>query len=135
MSNNSELANQVSQKFRRAIVTGGAGFIGSHIIEALLPTGIEVVAVDDLSSGKRENIASFEGRGNFRFCEVDVSDEKALSEALSGADIVFHNAASKKNICLTDPRRDLAVNAGGAFNIFDIAHRTGIKKIVHASTG
>lgn len=135
MPPNSELATEVSKRFRRAVVTGGAGFIGSHIVEALLPTDMEVIAVDDLSSGKRENVSSFEGKKNFRFCEVDVSDERALSEAMSGADIVFHNAASKKNICLTDPRRDLAVNGGGAFNVFDIAHRTGIKKVVHASTG
>jgi nucleoside-diphosphate-sugar epimerase len=135
MSKNSELAREVSQRFQRAVVTGGAGFIGSHIVEALLPSGIDVVAVDDLSSGKRENIAPFETLPNFRFCQTDVSDEEALEEAMDGADIVFHNAASKKNVCLVDPRRDLAVNGGGAFNVFDIAHRTRIKKVIHASTG
>lgn len=129
------LAAQVAAKFNRCAVTGAAGFIGSHIVEALLPTGIDIVAVDDLSAGKLENMASFRGASNFRFERADVSDRSALRKAFDGADLIFHNAASKKNICLTDPPRDLMVNGLGAFHVFDIAREIGAKKVVHASTG
>jgi nucleoside-diphosphate-sugar epimerase len=129
------LSAEVAEKYRRAIVTGGAGFIGSHIIEALLDTNVEVVCIDDLSAGKQENIDVFRDHERFSFRKVDVSDAAALRRAMEGADIVFHNAASKKNICLVDPRRDLAVNAEGAFNIFSLAAELGVKRVVHASTG
>lgn len=128
-------AKEVAARYRRAVVTGGAGFIGSHIVETLLNAGMEVVSVDDLSAGKQSNVDLFSSHSNFSFQKVDVSDAPALEKALNGADIVFHNAASKKNVCLVDPRRDLAVNGQGAFNVFDIARRLGIKKVVHASTG
>jgi nucleoside-diphosphate-sugar epimerase len=129
------LAAEVAKKYRRAVVTGGAGFIGSHIVEALLDTDMEVVCLDDLSAGKRENIDIFSDRKNYWFRQVDVSDAAALRGALEGADVIFHNAASKKNICLVDPRRDLAVNGEGAFNIFSLSIELGVKKVVHASTG
>lgn len=122
-------------KYSTAIVTGGAGFIGSHIIEELLGMGIKVTSIDDYSSGKSENLESF--RSNANFCEVncDISDIDKLKPHFQNIDIVFHNAASKKNICLTDPRRDLDVNGKGAFNIFELARDCGVKKVVHASTG
>ena len=129
------LSAEVAKKYRHAIVTGGAGFIGSHIVEALLKTSVEVVCVDDLSAGKQENIDIFRDHERFSFQKVDVSDASALRGAMQGADIVFHNAASKKNVCLVDPRRDLVVNAAGAFNIFSLAVELGVKKVVHASTG
>jgi len=129
------LAAAVAKKYRRAVVTGGAGFIASHIVEALLDTDMEVVCVDDLSAGKQENIDIFSDRKNYWFRQVVVSDATTLRGALEGADVVFHNAASKKNICLVDPHRDLAVNGQGAFNIFSLAVELGVKKVVHASTG
>jgi nucleoside-diphosphate-sugar epimerase len=129
------LATEVAKKYRRAVVTGGAGFIASHIIEALLDTNMEVVCVDDLSAGKQENIDIFSDRKNYSFHKADVSNAAALRGTMRGADIVFHNAASKKNICLVDPRRDLAVNGEGAFNTFSLAVELGVKKVVHASTG
>lgn len=135
MTDTKTLAAEVAKKYRRAVVTGGAGFIGSHIVETLLDTNMEVICLDDLSAGKQENIHLFDDRTNYRFLEVDVSNSAALRRALEGADVIFHNAASKKNVCLVDPRRDLAVNAGGAFNIFSLAVELGVKKVVHASTG
>jgi len=134
-TNTKTLANEVAKKYRRAVVTGGAGFIGSHVVEALLDTDMEVVCIDDLSAGKQENVDIFSDRKGFSFRKVDVSDASALRRSMEGAGIVFHNAASKKNICLVDPRRDLEVNAGGAFNIFSLAVELGVKKVVHASTG
>lgn len=117
------------------MVTGGAGFIGSHICEELLDAGIEVVSVDDYSAGKKENHAHLATNDRFSVMNVDITDRDHLAEAFKGVDIVFHNAASKKIICLKDPLRDLAVNAGGAFNLLNLADQNGVKKFVHASTG
>jgi nucleoside-diphosphate-sugar epimerase len=121
---------------RKVIVTGGAGFIGSHLSERLVELGAEVVCLDDLSAGKRSNITALEAERNFRFVEASVCDSGPEMEALfEGTDTVFHNAASKKNICLIDPHRDLAVNAGGALNLLQLALKHGVRKFVHASTG
>lgn len=121
--------------YRRAVVTGGAGFIGSHLVEGLLALGVEVVSVDDYSAGKAENLVRVPNPGLLRQVKCDVTDERALRRCLEGAEIVFHNAASKKTVCLRDPRRDLEVNAKGAFNILALARDCGVAKVVHASTG
>lgn len=121
---------------RKVIVTGGAGFVGSHLCERLVEVGAQVICMDDLSAGKRGNVASFADRPNFTFVQKDVCDADAEMKALfEGVDTVFHNAASKKNICLDHPERDLEVNAGGALNLLRHAMDAGVRKFVHASTG
>ncbi|HEX2763429.1 MAG TPA: SDR family NAD(P)-dependent oxidoreductase [Allosphingosinicella sp.] len=121
---------------RKVIVTGGAGFVGSHLCEGLIAAGAEVICMDDLSAGKRENVAHLEDRANFRFVEMSVCDDgAAMDAAFEGVDSVFHNAASKKNICLADPARDLEVNAGGALNLLQKSMKHGVRKFVQASTG
>lgn len=124
---------------RKVIVTGGAGFIGSHLCEALVDLGADVICMDDLSAGKRTNVAHLEGksnRPNFRFVELDVcNDGPEMDAAFEGVDTVFHNAASKKNVCLINPHRDLEVNAGGALNLLQMAMKHGVRKFVQASTG
>jgi nucleoside-diphosphate-sugar epimerase len=121
---------------RKVLVTGAAGFIGSHLSEALVDLGAEVVAIDDLSAGKLTNLAPLSQRPNFRFARIDVCDGGPEMDALfDGVDTVFHNAASKKNVCLVDPQRDLAVNAGGALNLLEKARAHGVRKFVQASTG
>jgi nucleoside-diphosphate-sugar epimerase len=118
---------------RKVIVTGGAGFIGSHLCEELVA---HVVCMDDLSAGKRGNVDLFTGRNNFTFAHKDICDDDAEMKALfEGVDTVFHNAASKKNICLDRPERDLEVNAGGALNLLRHAMDAGVRKFVQASTG
>lgn len=121
---------------QKVLVTGGAGFIGSHLSEALVDLGAEVIAIDDLSAGKTSNIAHLTSRSNFLFVKIDVCDSGPTMDTLfEGADTIFHNAASKKNVCLIDPQRDLAVNAGGALNLLEKAKKHSIRKFVHASTG
>ena len=124
-----------NKKFKRALVTGGAGFIGSHICEALATRGFEVISLDDYSAGKAMNIAHLQKYPNFKAVKCDVTDMKKLEKHFKDVDVVFHQAASKKNVCLRDPRRDLLVNGGGAFNILELAVKHKIKKLVHASTG
>lgn len=127
----------LKDKYKKAIVTGGAGFIGSHIVEELLAQGLEVISIDNYFAGKTENLAPFKKGYMDRLIEVncDVTDYDGLKKHMDGVDIIFHEAASKKTICLNDPRRDLAINAGGTFNILELARDFGVKKIVHASTG
>jgi UDP-glucose 4-epimerase len=121
--------------YTRALVTGGAGFIGSHIVEELLKLGVKVVSVDNYFAGKRENLAGLEPRELLHEIECDVTDYEALKPCFEGVDIIFHEAASKKTICLNDPRRDLEINAKGTFNVLELARDFGVRKIVHASTG
>jgi UDP-glucose 4-epimerase len=120
--------------FKRALVTGGAGFVGSHLVEELLADGLEVVSVDDYSAGKRENLAHLE-RSRLEEVEVSVTDFATLRPLFEGVDVVFHEACSKMTVCLRDPRRDLEVNAEGTYNVLEAARQAGVKKLVHASTG
>ena len=130
-----KLRNEIGAKYERALVTGGAGFIGSHIAEELLQTGIDVICIDDLSAGKMENIAPFMSNPHFKFVKCDVADYDSLKKCFDGVDLIYHEAASKKNICIKDPRRDLWVNGQGTFNMCELAVEHKIKKFVHASTG
>lgn len=122
-------------KYSKAIVTGGAGFIGSHLIESLLEEGLQVISIDDYTTGKEENLQHLESNPNLQIVNCDITNYDELRKYFSGVDIVFHQAASKKTICLKDPRRDLEVNGKGAFNIFELARDFKVKKVVHASTG
>lgn len=125
------------EKYQKAMVTGGAGFIGSHIVEECLAQGLEVVSIDNYFAGKHENLYELKKKYGDKFHEVecDVTDYDNLKKNMEGVDLIFHEAASKKTICLNDPRKDLAINAGGTFNILELARDLGVKKIVHASTG
>ena len=130
-----ELAKKVANNYKKALVTGGAGFIGSHICEELVKSGIEVVSLDDYSAGKKQNHEFLEGYPNFTSVECDITEMTNLPKYFEDVNIVFHNAASKKNICLKDPRRDLEVNAKGTYNLLELAKAFRVKKFVHASTG
>ena len=117
----------------KAIVTGGAGFIGSHIAKRLLKDGHKVVILDDFSAGKEENIPP---GAQFRRVDISSPDElRTCEEDFRKCDVIFHNAASKKNICLRDPARDLQVNGGGTLMLLQLAYKHGVNKFVHASTG
>ena len=121
--------------FKKAIVTGGAGFIGSHIVEALVNTGVEVVSIDNYFAGKPENLAHLKRHSHFHEVACDVADAKALAQHFDGVDVVFHQAASKKTICLRDPRRDLEINGAGTYNLLELSVKHNVRKFVHASTG
>jgi UDP-glucose 4-epimerase len=113
----------------RALVTGGAGFIGSHLVDRLIAEDYEVVVVDDLSAGKPENLNE-----KAEFHHLDVRDEK-LREVVKEIDIVFHFAAQAQvRVSLEDPVYDASVNIGGAINLLE-ACRGEVEKIVYASSG
>ncbi len=121
---------------RKVLVTGAAGFIGSHICEKLLQEGAFVVGLDDFSAGRRANIDQFLGHPQIDFVEGSVLENGRKMKAIfEGLDTVFHNAASKKNICLLDPQRDLRVNGEGTLNLLLLSRDNKVRKFVHASTG
>ena len=117
-----------NQDNMRALVTGCAGFIGSHLCDRLLKMEHEVIGIDDLSAGYLENVPE-----GVEFTCVDVCDINLSS--FGEIDVVFHLAASKKNICLTDPKRDLDVNGKGTLHLLMESKKNGVKKFVHSSTG
>jgi len=121
--------------YKKALVTGGAGFIGSHIIEELLSMGVEVISIDNYVGGKPENLANLPNQHLLHEVDCDVTDYDQLKQNFHGVDIVFHEAASKKTICLRDPRMDLRINAEGTFNVLELSRDFGVRKVVHASTG
>jgi UDP-glucose 4-epimerase len=112
----------------RAIVTGGAGFIGSHVVEALLARGDEVLVVDDLSSGKRENLPA-----GARLEEADI--RKPLDSYFDGAEACFHLAAQVDvRVSVERPEHDADVNVSGTIRVLEAARRHGTQ-VVFSSTG
>ena len=123
--------------YKKAIVTGGAGFVGSNLVQSLLEDGLEVISIDDYSAGKEKNHSDLIAIYGNKLSSVDcdITNKKELEKYFDGVDVIFHQACSKMTICLKDPLRDLAVNAGGTFNLLELARDYKVKKFVHVSTG
>jgi UDP-glucose 4-epimerase len=120
----------------RAFVTGGAGFIGSSLVDRLLQRGDEVVAYDNLSTGFNEFLAQARESPRFRFVKGDVLQEAALARAMKGADVVFHLAANADVRFGTKyPRKDLEQNTIATYNVLEAMRANGVKKIAFGSTG
>jgi UDP-glucose 4-epimerase len=118
------------------LVTGGAGFIGSNLVRFLLERGQEVVVLDDLSSGKRENIDSLLVVGQCRLIVGDIRDPDVVPQAMRDCRAVFHLAAiGSVPRSVTDPVTSFDVNVRGTANILECAKVCGIKRIVFASSG
>lgn len=114
-------------------VTGGAGFIGSHLVDALLARGARVRVLDDLSTGRRENLADAGDR--VELIEGDIRDAAACRQAFAGAAVVFHQAAlGSVPRSLADPASTLAVNVAGTAQVLAAAHQAGVRRVVYASS-
>jgi UDP-glucose 4-epimerase len=121
----------------KAMVTGGAGFIGSHLVDALVERGDTVVVVDDLSTGRRENLTGALSRGA-ELVEADIRDAPVVSAEVerSRPEVVFHLAAQiDVRRSVADPVFDLSVNVGGTVNLLEAARGSGSPRFVFASTG
>jgi UDP-glucose 4-epimerase len=117
----------------RFLVTGGAGFIGSHIVEALLRQNHQVRVLDNFSSGKRENLPSTHNQ--LEILEEDICDAEAVARALAGVDGVFHEAALVSVPKSVDhPESSFEINARGTFNVFDGARKAGARRVIYASS-
>ena len=117
----------------RILVTGGAGFIGSHVVDALIEQGHEVAVVDDLSTGKREHL-----NPRARFYHLDIRDAKGLEEVFAAErpEIVNHQAA-RANVreSLEKPVLYAEVNVIGSLNLLELSRKYGVEKFIYASTG
>jgi len=121
----------------RAIVTGGAGFIGSNLVDALVQDGDEVGVVDDLSTGRRENLDDALARGA-TFHHVDMRDSAALRAAFDQAqpEVIFHLAAQiDVRRSVADPAHDAGVNVVGTARVLEAAREAGVRRFVFSSTG
>jgi UDP-glucose 4-epimerase len=117
------------------LVTGGAGLIGSHIADRLVAEGIEeIVVLDNLSRGRRQNLASAETSGRVTFVEGDIRDPDAIRRAIDGVDIVFQEAAIRITQCAENPRLAHDVLATGMLNLLEAAVASGVKRFVSASS-
>jgi UDP-glucose 4-epimerase len=115
------------------LVTGGAGFIGSHIATALVERGDAVRVLDNLSTGARANLAHLSGK--VEFVEGDVLDVHKLEQAVAGCDVVFHQAAlASVPRSLKEPLATHAACATGTANVLDAARRAGVRRVVYAGS-
>jgi UDP-glucose 4-epimerase len=116
----------------RVLVTGGAGFIGSHVTEALIQRGCDVHVVDDLSSGRRENLPP---QATLHVCDIR-SDEAATLLEEGGFEVLVHHAAQMDvRLSVRDPRFDADVNIGGFLNLMEAGRGGNLQKVIFASTG
>jgi nucleoside-diphosphate-sugar epimerase len=125
---------------KRILVTGGAGFIGSHIVGGLLERGDEVRVLDNLSTGKRDNLENL-GSGcwkphrDFEFIEGDIRDPATLDRAAAGVDAILHQAAlGSVPRSVEDPATTQYVNADGTLNVFLAARKNQVQRVVYASS-
>jgi UDP-glucose 4-epimerase len=121
---------------RRALVTGGAGFIGSHVCDRLAADGLEVVVYDNLSTGRRDFLEEFLARPGTELVEGDLLDPERLGTAMAGCDVVFHLAANADvRFGLDHPRRDLEQNTIATSNVLEAMRANEARTIVFSSTG
>jgi UDP-glucose 4-epimerase len=121
----------------KTLVTGGAGFIGSNLVDALVARGDDVAVIDDLSTGKRENVEQALANGA-ELIELDVREAEAIAAAVKrfGPEAIFHLAAQidvRKSVA--DPAHDSRVNVEGTINVLNAAHAAGVRRVVNTSTG
>ena len=121
----------------RAFVTGGAGFIGSNLVDALVERGDHVEVLDDLSTGSTANLEGAIARGAVLH-EADIRDGERLAGLVAAAapDVIFHLAAQiDVRRAVADPGFDAQVNVGGTINVLEAARRAGVRRVVNSSTG
>ncbi len=114
----------------RALVTGGAGFIGSHLVDELVARGDDVVVLDNLTTGRLENVPD-----DAQFIEGDVTDEAAVARAIAGCEVVYHQAAlGSVARSVEQPLNSDNVNVHGTLAVLQSAHRAGVRRVVVASS-
>lgn len=123
------------KNYSRILVTGGAGFIGSHIVDRLLKEGFEVTVIDDLSTGRRENLVHNLGRKDLHLIKGDIRDKSLVKRVIEDVDAVFHEAAlvsvprSIENPLLTNE-----INVSGTLNLLKACVDANVKRFVYASS-
>jgi UDP-glucose 4-epimerase len=118
----------------RVVVTGGAGLVGSHIVDELVKEGADVVVYDSFVRGRAEHLDWARAYGRVTVIEADLCDGVALRKALDGADYVVHQAAAWLRRCQETPRLSLDVNIAGTFGLLEACVEAGVRRIVAASS-
>jgi len=119
----------------KTLVTGGAGFIGSHLAELLIARGHEVIVVDNLLSGRMKNLARIADHPNFRFAEVDIRDQVALAPLFEGIDWVFHLAGLADIVpSIEMPAQYYSTNVTGTFNVLECARAARVRRFLYAAS-
>ncbi len=122
-----ELGNAVT------LVTGGAGFIGSHLVDALLERGAQVKILDNFATGRKRNLQHLEGK--VEIVHGDLRDSADCAQACAGVGLVFHQAAlGSVPRSLADPASSIAVNVTGTANLFAAARDSGVRRVIYASS-
>lgn len=121
---------------KSVLVTGAAGFIGSHLVDASLARGApRVVGIDNFTGGREHHLEHLDGEERFSLVRGDIRDFEVIEPLVRQADVVFHEAASKLVVSLNNPRIDLLTNTLGTFNVLMAARENPDCRIIHASTG
>ena len=119
--------------YKKVLVTGGAGFIGSHLVKALLARGADVSVIDNLTTGHEENLASV--RKNIRFEKNDIREAETLNTLAQGCEVIFHQAAIVSvPHTVHDPIESSMVNEIGTLRVLEAARLNGVKRVVIASS-
>lgn len=120
---------------KRTVVTGGAGFIGSHLADKLVDQGYHVTMIDDLSTGKLENMAHVLKNNNARFVQGSITDLPLLQRLFQGVEYVFHQAAlARVPRSIEDPLSTNEVNIKGTLNVLLAARDNKVRKVIYASS-
>lgn len=119
----------------KVLITGGAGLIGSHIADRLVDEGVDEIRVlDNFVRGQPANLARVQEKGLVRLVTGDIRDRAAVAEAMTGVDLVFHQAAIRITQCAEEPRLAVEVLVNGTFNVLEAAVKAGVRKVVAASS-
>lgn len=119
----------------KALVTGGAGFIGSHLVERLLGDGLQVVALDNLSVGRRSNVSSFESHPKFEFIQADIGNRENIEPYFQNVDWVFHLAARADVVpSIVEPYEYHRSNVDGTMAVLECARSAGVKRLVYTAS-
>lgn len=119
----------------RALVTGGCGFIGSHLVEGLLRDGHEVVVLDNLSTGRLENLIGLSPGAAVKVMEVDVADYEAILPHFHKVDVVFHLAALADIVpSISEPLRYHRANVDGVVSVLEAARANGVGRVIYAGS-
>jgi len=119
----------------RVLLTGGAGFIGSHLVERLLGDGEEVTVVDNLSTGSLENVEDFMDQGRFEFVEGDICDMELMRSLVERCDVIYHLAAAVGvRLIAEEPVHTIETNIGGTEAVLDMANKFGRRILIASSS-
>lgn len=119
----------------KTIVTGGAGFIGSHLAELLMAQGHKVTVIDNLTSGREKNFETISSKSGFKFVNADIRDAESLQPHFVGVDWVFHLAGLADIVpSIEMPAQYYSTNVTGTFNVLECARQAGVKRFMYAAS-